>query len=1733
MAVRHRHADADVVLPRIAMQQRLERREQHHERRGRAALRAGLDRLRQRNRQCQRVAPGGIAGLRAARAVHRQRQHRVRIVERRLPVGELALAFTGVEPVALPRRVIGILDRQVRERRRFAEHTCAIERDQFLQQHLHRPAVRDDVVHRDGQQPAAGTLRRFAIQPRAQQRPGAEVERLVGQRARRRFQATARHRLVAPVDRHLLVEPGIDLAGRVRHEARAQYVVPRDDRRERVAQRRRIDVARQPQAARNVIRAARGRQLPQEPEPLLRVGCRATQACGGRQARNRRKFERAGRCHGRASRIGCADRRSRRVVGDAAGRLRRARRRRFPGQLRERQPLEQLLRRDRDAGLARTRHDLQPEQRIAAHFEEIPAAADTADVDLDHVGPDRRDGPLGVVLRRVRQLRSQVGHGRVGAQRLREMRLQLRAQCGAIELAVRVQRQRFERDRVGRHHVVGQHARGGFQQRGAARATDHERGEPRAARRLVREHGRATHAVEARERALDLGRLDAIAAHLDLIVGTATVFEQAVGADPAKVAGSVEPLASQERIGYEALGGQLRAPVVAARHAGAADVKLAVLAVGDARQVRVEQMDSHAGQRAAERQVTRGRGIGRPCMHRDADRGLGRAVVVEHAAGRRERGDPRQQRGGRALAADDQRGGRQHLLRPRGRQQRRQMARHDLQHADAMRGHVARERVGLEHQVRRDQMQRAARHQRAEQRRVAEVGGRRRDHRERGVGRRVERGEHAAHVVRERAMRDDHALRLAGRARGVDHVGGAIGMAQRRRDARRAHGGRRLVTKRERHGRCRLHAVRQRHRVQQHGRAAVGQLRRQARGGRARIERQPGRAGLQRGQHRQHVLDRAFGQHGDARLGADAECDEPRGQCVGRRVEFGIGHGTGAVAQREPGAVMRDAGVPQRQQVVGIVPVRCARLARIGGRRGIGHRAFERQRRRLDEPRRERREARHEARHERGVEHRVVIGKQAVDRCAAVGEIECEIEVRRLVRQHAQLRVERGETARIERPLLGQFDLEQRLVAVRAVRQQRAHQPVERHVLMLVRGQHGVAHGIEERREAALHVEARAQHLHVDEIADQRLRLGPLAQRNRRADADLVAPAQVVQHRVQHGQHRHERRRVPLGREAPQLRGHLARQREFDTALRAARVIRGSREQARGGGRIAVAGELRAPVIELPLQRGLAERGTLPGHIVGVLPRRRIRRRRTGSRRPARAGRVGPTERVEQHVHGPAVRHDVMQRDQQPVRLRRGPHQMRAQQRPGFEVERCLRDIARDAIEIGRRFADGQWQRDREPGLDDLQRLALVAEFETRAQHVVLAHHVAKREPQRLGVERAVEPQLAAHVVGGAGRIAQPGQPQAALRIGGDRDAARLGVERRERDARRRRAEREALADPCGRALQGRRGEHVARRVVDRPARLHGRGHLHGGERAAAEREEARRAGRPRRHGRQQLAPDPGQLRFDTGSCRACGGMVRAAARRRRIRRGVDALPLHERCIGIERTIAPAAPAGGALHLAARRLRQAARVQQHDHGGRLAAGDRDGLGQRGGDRLGRRDLAHVARHLGRDADALLPLHLDGERSHAPAPHEFDVALDRELEVLRIEIAATHDQQVLNAAGHEEFAVVDEAEIAGAQPDGAVALDEAGGRRIGAPPVAGRDARAAHEDLADRAGGQRRAALAFDDRDLVAARRRAARHQRGAGRVGQHAPALQRGGIEAGRARAASAPDAGHVERGLG
>jgi len=295
---------------------------------------------------------------------------------------------------------------------------------------------------------------------------------------------------------------------------------------ERRCQGRHLQAPRDLDRRRDVVDRGSGLQLVEEPEPLLRERQRPLLA---RQALDRRSMR------------GLP---SLQAVGQP-----------FDGGRLEHRPHRQL---DAEHG-THPRHHLGRQQRVPAEREEVlrrPHALDPQDF-----GEDSRHQLLGRCARCPASLL------------LAPLRLE-RCQGFAVHLAGDGHRQRVQEDVRRRHHVVRQAGRqepaqlvGGAQRAGLQ--VGHERS-------VHHHHHRGAHRGVREQGDLDLSRLDAEAAQLDLLVQAAQIFDAAVRTEAGAVAGAVEPRARlSQRIGHEALRGQLRPLEIAAGDADAADAQLA------------------------------------------------------------------------------------------------------------------------------------------------------------------------------------------------------------------------------------------------------------------------------------------------------------------------------------------------------------------------------------------------------------------------------------------------------------------------------------------------------------------------------------------------------------------------------------------------------------------------------------------------------------------------------------------------------------------------------------------------------------------------------------------------------------------------------------------------------------------------------------------------------------------------------------------------------------------------------------------------------------------------------------------------------------------------------------------------------------------------------------------------------------------------------------------------------
>ncbi|VVN28615.1 hypothetical protein PS623_04664 [Pseudomonas fluorescens] len=528
---------------------------------------------------------------------------------------------------------------------------------------------------------------------------------------------------------------------------------------------------------------------------------------------------------------------------------------------------------DMNARLTRPADHLDGDDRVTAKFEEV--VADAHPLDTEQRLPDFYQLTLDVVG----------GGAIVGLAADVGLR-----QCLVIQLAVGGQRQRRQQQQMARHLMrcqllaqpltdPGQIGLGGDQ-------ISHQLFAGRAA---LSNHGAFTHLWVALQAGLHLARFDPVAANLDLMIDPANELQQAIGAVARLVTGAVQPRAiGAERVGHEALGGHARAQVIAAGDAGTAQVQLTGTVHRQRASITVEHIGAQIGQRPPQRQACSVRPVAIKALGDGADRGLGRAVMVDHAAGRGQLLDALQQAWRAGFAA-------QHQALPGDdcgvifAKQRRQVRRHDLQHIDLFVVQISTQGAAIDRHVVVDQVQGLAVAQRAKQHGMTKVSGHGRD--QRHAPRLSDRQAFAdgCNVVGQRAVADGDALGATGGAGSKDDIGQLLRVAERRQrpacaGQRLGRVGQQLLVDAGQLGK----ALSQRRLHQQVLEGAVGDhlvetlLRVLGR------QRHIGAAGLEHCQQADDHLQRTLGSDTDQYIGAHALLAQAPGQGFGLAVELGI-----------------------------------------------------------------------------------------------------------------------------------------------------------------------------------------------------------------------------------------------------------------------------------------------------------------------------------------------------------------------------------------------------------------------------------------------------------------------------------------------------------------------------------------------------------------------------------------------------------------------------------------------------------------------------------------------------------------------------------------------------------------------------------------------------------------------------------------------------------------------------
>ncbi len=185
------------------------------------------------------------------------------------------LLLTGLHPLALPLRVVGILDRQLRQLDGLALAEACIKLHQLLDHDLHRPAVGDDVMQGHHQHMV---IRSQTQQTRAYQRTCLQIKEFAGFLGNECLQVSLQGlalRQVQFIDSQCKRPWGQDhLQGLIilLSEHAAQAFVSVDQGLDAALQRSSIQSPLESQGRGDVISRALRRPLPEEPLPLLGIG---------------------------------------------------------------------------------------------------------------------------------------------------------------------------------------------------------------------------------------------------------------------------------------------------------------------------------------------------------------------------------------------------------------------------------------------------------------------------------------------------------------------------------------------------------------------------------------------------------------------------------------------------------------------------------------------------------------------------------------------------------------------------------------------------------------------------------------------------------------------------------------------------------------------------------------------------------------------------------------------------------------------------------------------------------------------------------------------------------------------------------------------------------------------------------------------------------------------------------------------------------------------------------------------------------------------------------------------------------------------------------------------------------------------------------------------------------------------------------------------------------------------
>ncbi len=556
-AVRRRHTDNHIVLPRQAHQQQRPGGKQVHEQRG-ALLR------------CQRAQPCGQRAVKHQRheaatvildrwtfVIGRQLQQYGCTAQRFTPVTSLRFQHFARQPLALPDCVIHVLDRQGRQWVGLFVEGCFVQHPQLTRQHAHRPAIRNDVVL--GQQEHVIVFGQLH-QADAHQRPDRQVERPAALLVHQLKQTRLGIRLAMQFDdrqcsnrpRRSNPLPPLTLDG---DERGTQRLMAGHQPVETALQCSHLQRSAQAQIQRHVIGRFAALHLRQKPQPLLgrrqRVCAATLYDCDGRTSAAR----------------GAAQLLSK-LLQHGGGKQRR-----------RRHVQTQCL-----PNLGQHAHH---QQRVAAKRKKVILTTDP--LHAQHLGPDRHECRFQRALSRLERVLIE----RIGT-RFR--------QCTTVQLAVGGQRQRVHAHKRCGDHVVRQAElqvlAKAFRRQPCISLFVKIGDQPGHTDAVLTQHHQVvTHAGNFGQTRLDFTQLQTQTTQLGLRVITPEKFQVAVCAITRQVAGAVQALTGHERAVDKAFKGQLRQVQIAACDTCAADIQLPRNTWSNLFGKRIEQVNPCIGQR--------------------------------------------------------------------------------------------------------------------------------------------------------------------------------------------------------------------------------------------------------------------------------------------------------------------------------------------------------------------------------------------------------------------------------------------------------------------------------------------------------------------------------------------------------------------------------------------------------------------------------------------------------------------------------------------------------------------------------------------------------------------------------------------------------------------------------------------------------------------------------------------------------------------------------------------------------------------------------------------------------------------------------------------------------------------------------------------------------------------------------------------------------------------------------